>query len=87
MEAAYAETSRYLDPRELAVESIWLIGRDSGRPHRRIGSASLPPGGRRIAAAPTAARRSIADPLYVRHHRPVEGRVLSTGTILLVGRQ
>ena len=88
MEAAYAENLTMLDPRELAIESIWLIGAtadvrigDIGSRPRCRGAAS---GSRR---APTQPGDLGADPLYVRHHRPVEGRVLSARAIFLVGRQ
>ena len=87
MEAAYAENLTMLNPRELAIETIWLIGATADV---RIGDIALrltAAGGRADRGRSGAARRSIADPLHVRHHRPVEGRVLSTGTILLVGRQ
>ena len=52
MEAAYAENLTMLDPRELAVETIWLIGATADVRMGDIGSAPLPQGGERIAAAP-----------------------------------
>jgi crotonobetaine/carnitine-CoA ligase len=52
MEAAYAENLTMLDPRELAIETIWLIGATADVHMGDIGSASLPRGGERIAAAP-----------------------------------
>ena len=44
--------STMLDPRELAIETIWLIGATADVRMGDIGSASLPRGGERIAAAP-----------------------------------
>lgn len=52
MEAAYAENLTMLNPRELAIETIWLIGATADVRIGDIGSASLPRGGERIAAAP-----------------------------------
>jgi carnitine-CoA ligase len=52
MEASYAENLTMLDPRELAIETIWLIGATPDVRMGDIGSASLPRGGERIAAAP-----------------------------------
>ena len=52
MEAAYAENLSMLDPRELAIETIWLIGATADVGIGDIGSAPLPRGGERIAPAP-----------------------------------
>ena len=51
MEAAYAENLSMLDPRELAIETIWLIGATADVRMGEIGSVPLPRGGERIAAA------------------------------------
>ena len=44
MEAAYAENLTMLNPRELAIETIWLIGATADVRIGDIGSASLPRG-------------------------------------------
>ena len=51
MEAAYAENLAMLDPGELAIETIWLIGAAADVRMGEIGSAPLPRGSERIAAA------------------------------------
>ena len=51
MEAAYAENLSMLDPRALAIETIWLIGAPADVRMGEIGSAPLPRGSERIAAA------------------------------------
>ena len=86
IEAAYAENLDMLEPDKLAVETLWLIGEGVGpsRQHRRATDAA-----RRRAdrGGGGEARRSRTDPLHVRHHRAVEGRLLPAGAVLLVGGQ
>jgi carnitine-CoA ligase len=50
MEAAYAENLALLEPRDLAIEAIWLIGATADVRLGGVASISLPQGGERIAA-------------------------------------
>jgi crotonobetaine/carnitine-CoA ligase len=51
MEAAHAENLALLEPRDLAIEAIWLIGATADVRLGGVASISLPQSGERIAAA------------------------------------
>jgi carnitine-CoA ligase len=50
METVYAENLALLEPRDLAIEAIWLIGATADVRLGGVASISLPQGGERIAA-------------------------------------
>ena len=52
MEAAYAENLALLEPRDLAIEAIWLIGAAADVRLGDVAAVSLPQGSEPIAAAP-----------------------------------
>ena len=87
IEDVLCRQSRAARRRRARVEAIWLIG---AKQTFGLGNVRRDPDAARRRAhrgGGGPARRPRPDPLHLRHHRPVEGRLLPARAIFLVGGQ
>ena len=86
IEAALLGALEHVGLETLPLETIWVIDPPSGVKAPPI-ARPLPALGEAVRCGADAAERHAGHSLHVRHHRPVQGRVLPACAVLLVGRQ